>query len=89
MKGITRQCQSKAEKAETTITNTKPPKANIKVPPGLITSKGAPGAPVAKYPNTKATPLSVAEVNANTPLDSISKKSVITVHFNSKKAKAN
>ena len=48
MRGITRQCHNKAEKAETTITNTKPPKANIKVPAGSITSKGAPGAPVAK-----------------------------------------
>ena len=37
----------------------------------------------------KAVPESVAEVRANTPLESISKKSVITDHFKSKKARTN
>ena len=46
--GITFSFQRSAEIADITIIKVSPPKANIKVPPGLVTSKGALGAPSAK-----------------------------------------
>ena len=46
--GITFNFQRSAEIADITIIKVSPPKANIKVPPGLVTSTGALGAPSAK-----------------------------------------
>ena len=46
--GIILQCHNKAEIADITIIKVKPPKAKIKVPVGLVISKGALGALSAK-----------------------------------------
>ena len=46
--GIILQCHSRAEIADIKIIKVRPPKANIKVPPGFVISKGAFGAPSAK-----------------------------------------
>ena len=46
--GITLKCHNNADIADINIIKVRPPKAKINVPPGLVISKGALGAPSAK-----------------------------------------